>query len=58
MTHYCIHHVRTPQNAYLKKFWKHRVDHHYRDNNKGYGVSSALRDHVFGSMQELRNTRK
>lgn len=58
MTHYCIHHVKTPQNAYFKKLWKHHMDHHYRDTNKGYGVSSALWDHVFGSMQELGNTGK
>lgn len=58
MTHYSIHHVRTPKNAYLKRLWKHHMDHHYRDTNKAYGVSSALWDHVFGSMQEHKNGRK
>jgi sterol desaturase/sphingolipid hydroxylase (fatty acid hydroxylase superfamily) len=51
MTHYSIHHARAPKSPYLKKLWKHHMDHHYRDTNKGYGVSSAAWDHVFASMQ-------
>ncbi len=51
MTHYSIHHIRAPRNVYLKRLWKHHMDHHYRDTNKAYGVSSALWDHVFGTMQ-------
>jgi sterol desaturase/sphingolipid hydroxylase (fatty acid hydroxylase superfamily) len=54
MTHYSIHHARTPKNAYFRKLWKHHMDHHYRDTNKGYGVSSAAWDHVFGSLQEQK----
>jgi sterol desaturase/sphingolipid hydroxylase (fatty acid hydroxylase superfamily) len=55
MTHYSVHHAKTPKNAYLAKLWKHHLDHHYRDTNKSYGVSSAAWDHVFGSMQVNKN---
>ena len=58
MTHYSIHHARAPKNAYLKKLWKHHMDHHYRDTNRGYGVSSAVWDQVFGSMQNYKSGRK
>lgn len=58
MTHYSIHHARAPKNAYLKKLWKHHMDHHYRDTNRGYGVSSALWDLILGTMQEHKNFRK
>jgi sterol desaturase/sphingolipid hydroxylase (fatty acid hydroxylase superfamily) len=58
MTHYSIHHVRTPRNMYLKKLWKHHMDHHFRDTRKGFGVSSAMWDHVFATMQEHKNGRK
>ena len=55
MMHYSIHHFRTPDSPYFKRLWKHHMDHHYRDTNKAYGVSSALWDHIFGSMQTLGN---
>jgi sterol desaturase/sphingolipid hydroxylase (fatty acid hydroxylase superfamily) len=57
MTHYSIHHAKTPKNAYFRKLWKHHMDHHYRDTNKGYGVSSAAWDHVFGSLQEQKTNK-
>ncbi len=49
MTHYAIHHYN-----FKSKFWlnlkKHHMVHHYMDGNNGYGVSSKLWDHVFGTM--------
>jgi sterol desaturase/sphingolipid hydroxylase (fatty acid hydroxylase superfamily) len=49
MTHYAIHHFN-----FKNKFWlnlkKHHMIHHYMDGNNGYGVSSKLWDHVFGTM--------
>ena len=58
MTHYSIHHVRTPRNMYLKRLWKHHMDHHFRDTRKGFGVSSAMWDHVFATMQDHKNGSK
>jgi sterol desaturase/sphingolipid hydroxylase (fatty acid hydroxylase superfamily) len=49
MTHYAIHHFN-----FKSKFWlnlkKHHMIHHYMDGDNGYGVSSKLWDHVFGTM--------
>jgi sterol desaturase/sphingolipid hydroxylase (fatty acid hydroxylase superfamily) len=49
MTHYAIHHYN-----FKSKFWlnlkKHHMVHHYMDGDNGYGVSSKLWDHVFGTM--------
>lgn len=49
MTHYSIHHFKPPK--LLKNIWKAHIDHHYRDSNKGYGVSSPFWDRVFGTLQ-------
>lgn len=47
--HYLMH-IRTPKNAYLKKMWEHHANHHYKDEDKGFGVSSDLWDRVFNTM--------
>jgi sterol desaturase/sphingolipid hydroxylase (fatty acid hydroxylase superfamily) len=52
MTHYSIHHFRHPKTKWLKRLWKSHIDHHYRDSNKGYGVSSSFWDWVFGTLQK------
>lgn len=54
MMHYSIHHFRPPNFLGLKKVWKSHIDHHFRDSNKGYGVSSPLWDHVFGTLPVTR----
>ncbi len=58
MTHYSIHHVRIPQNPWLKKRWKHHLDHHFRDTSSGYGVSSSVWDRVFGTLQKQNKVQK
>jgi sterol desaturase/sphingolipid hydroxylase (fatty acid hydroxylase superfamily) len=50
MTHYSIHHFKRPKIQWLKDLWKAHIDHHYRDSNKGYGVSSQFWDRVFGTL--------
>lgn len=52
MTHYSIHHFKHPKTKWLKRVWKSHIDHHYRDSNKGYGVSSPFWDRVFGTLQK------
>lgn len=52
MMHYSIHHFKRPKTRLLKNIWKSHIDHHFRDSNKGYGVSSPLWDHVFGTLQK------
>ena len=51
MTHYSIHHFKRPKARWLANIWKSHIDHHFRDSNKGYGVSSPLWDRVFGTLQ-------
>lgn len=58
MTHYSIHHFKRPRIKWLKNLWKSHIDHHFRDSNKGYGVSSSFWDWVFGTLQTPRNIQK
>jgi len=46
--HYFMHTVSPPR--VLKPLWKHHSLHHYKYNDKAYGVSSPIWDHVFGTM--------
>ena len=50
MTHYSIHHFKRPRIPWLASLWKRHLDHHFRDTNKGYGVSSTIWDRVFGTL--------
>ena len=47
MTHYSIHHFKHPNVKWAKNLWKSHLDHHFRDSNKGYGVSNYFWDVVF-----------
>jgi len=58
MTHYSIHHFKRPKTKWLKNLWKSHIDHHYRDSNKGYGVSSAFWDRVFGTLQAPKSSQR
>jgi 4-hydroxysphinganine ceramide fatty acyl 2-hydroxylase len=48
ITHYAIHHFNF-KHPLWKKIKQHHMLHHYADSTKGYGVSSALWDKIFGS---------
>jgi len=56
MTHYSIHHFKRPQTKWLKNLWKSHIDHHFRDSNKGYGVSSPFWDRVFRTRQTQKKS--
>lgn len=58
MTHYSIHHFKPPKIKWLKRLWKSHIDHHFRDSNKGYGVSSPFWDVVFGTLQATGKSSK
>lgn len=47
MTHYFLHHKQLP--AYFKALKKHHLDHHYKNYDLAYGVSSMFWDRVFGT---------
>lgn len=46
MTHYALHHHNF-KSAFWRNLKKHHMLHHYSDETKGYGVSSAFWDSVF-----------
>ncbi len=46
--HYAIHAFTPP--AFLKALWRNHHLHHYKYPEKGFGVSSVLWDHVFGTV--------
>lgn len=48
LVHYSTHAFAPPKNA-LKLIWDHHAIHHYKDQNKAFGVSSPLWDYVFGT---------
>ena len=48
MSHYAFHHL-TFQNPLLKKLKQHHMHHHYKEPDRGYGVSSVLWDKILDS---------
>ena len=52
--HYAIH-AWYPPFKWMKALWRNHHLHHYKEQGKGYGVSSTLWDHVFGTMFDLKN---
>lgn len=47
VTHYSLHHIRLPQ--YLKELKTYHLDHHYKNYELGFGVTSKFWDKVFGT---------
>jgi sterol desaturase/sphingolipid hydroxylase (fatty acid hydroxylase superfamily) len=47
--HYAIH-ARNPPFKWMKPLWRNHHLHHYKNEHQGFGVSSTLWDHVFGTM--------
>ena len=46
--HYAIHSIAPP--PFMKALWRNHHLHHYKFPEKGFGVSSVLWDHVFGTI--------
>jgi sterol desaturase/sphingolipid hydroxylase (fatty acid hydroxylase superfamily) len=51
--HYAIH-AWNPPFKWMKPLWRNHHLHHYKNDNFGFGVSSTLWDHVFGTMFDLK----
>jgi 4-hydroxysphinganine ceramide fatty acyl 2-hydroxylase len=47
VTHYSLHHIRLP--AWLKELKTYHLDHHYKNYELGFGVTSKFWDRVFGT---------
>ncbi|MFT3902739.1 MAG: sterol desaturase family protein [Niabella sp.] len=55
--HYAIH-AWNPPFKWMKGLWRNHHLHHYKDEHKGFGVSSTLWDHVFGTMFDLKKEKE
>ncbi|WP_303309929.1 sterol desaturase family protein [Hymenobacter sp. BT730] len=51
--HYAIH-VYAPPKNFLKVWWHHHAQHHYRQDEIAFGVSTTIWDHIIGTMPEQR----
>nr|GLL30083.1 dihydroceramide fatty acyl 2-hydroxylase FAH1-like [Ipomoea trifida] len=49
VTHYYLHHGQ-PTSDVPKNLKKYHLNHHFRIQNKGFGITSALWDRVFGTL--------
>ena len=50
--HFAIH-AWNPPFKWMKPLWRNHHLHHYKKTELGFGVSSTLWDHVFGTMFDL-----
>lgn len=55
--HYAIH-AFNPPFKWMKPLWRNHHLHHYKDEQKGYGVSTTIWDRVFGTMFDLANEKE
>jgi sterol desaturase/sphingolipid hydroxylase (fatty acid hydroxylase superfamily) len=55
--HYAIH-AMVPPFKFMKSWWRYHHLHHYKNEHNGYGVSSTLWDHVFGTMFDLKKEKE
>lgn len=55
--HYAIH-AWNPPFKWMKPLWRNHHLHHYKEQEKGFGVSSTLWDHVFGTLFNLEKEKE
>ncbi len=55
--HYAIH-AWNPPFKWMKPLWRNHHLHHYKDEGKGYGVSTTIWDRVFGTMFDLKKEKR
>ena len=55
--HYAIH-AWNPPFKWMKPLWRNHHLHHYKNTELGFGVSSTLWDHVFGTMFDLKKEKE
>jgi len=55
--HYAIH-AWNPPFKWMKPLWRNHHLHHYKDENRGFGVSTTIWDRVFGTMWDLKKEKE
>lgn len=56
--HYAMHKRKPPKIRYFQLMWRHHNIHHFRHEDKAFGVSSPFWDYVFGTMPPIPNKGK
>jgi sterol desaturase/sphingolipid hydroxylase (fatty acid hydroxylase superfamily) len=56
-THYAIH-AWNPPFKWMKPLWRNHHLHHYKDDHKGFGVSTTIWDRLFGTMFDLKKEKE
>lgn len=55
--HYAIH-AWNPPVKWMKPLWRNHHLHHYKNDHKGFGVSTTIWDRVFGTMFDLKKEKE
>lgn len=55
--HYAIH-AWNPRYKWMKPIWRNHYLHHYKSEEKGFGVSSHIWDLVFGTQFDLKKEKE
>lgn len=55
--HYAIH-AWNPPFKWMKPLWRNHHLHHYKNEEKGFGVSTTIWDRVFGTMFDLQKEKE
>ncbi len=55
--HYAIH-AWNPPFKWLKSLWRNHHLHHYKSDEKGFGVSTSFWDRVFGTSFDFNNVQE
>lgn len=55
--HYAIH-AWNPPFKWMKGLWRNHHLHHYKQQARGFGVSSTLWDHIFGTNFDLKKEKE
>lgn len=55
--HYAIH-AWHPPFKWMKGLWRNHHLHHYKQQERGFGVSSTLWDHIFGTTFDLKKEKE
>ncbi|KAI8978604.1 hypothetical protein BDB01DRAFT_799388 [Pilobolus umbonatus] len=54
MIHYYLHHAKVFK-FYFRELKRYHIAHHYKNYNLGFGITSKLWDHVFGTVLYMDN---
>jgi len=55
--HYAIH-AWNPPFKWMKPLWRNHHLHHYKEQEKGFGVSTTIWDRIFGTMFDLKKEKE